>query len=401
MIKKERLFTPGPTALLPQAQAALAAMTMHHRTAEFRHVMRSTLDKLQAFLNTKNDVILLASSGTGAMEAAVVNLLSPGERVLALSAGKFGERWVKLAQTYGAVVETIQLPYGESFTGAELKDRLVTSGANRHAAVLVQATETSTGARHDIEAIARAVREAGSDALLIVDGITGIGTGPLEIDTWGLDVVVGGSQKAFMITPGLAFLCVSERAWERMEASKTPRLYFDLRRERKSQAAGETAWTPATALIASLLAALDYIDTIGGRAGLTANAEFLSQVLRDATAAIGLKRFGGGIPAGAVTAIQAPEGMDSGVIVKGLKQNFGSVVANGQGEMKGKLFRIASIGYYDFAETVSLIAQLELVLSQAGRLPAAELGKGVKVAQQLWLQRQTAATGKPELVATR
>lgn len=396
MIKKERLFTPGPTAQLPQAQAAMAAMMMHHRTPEFRAIMSGALSRLKTFLQTRNDVLLLASSGTGAMEAAVTNLVSPGERVIVMSAGKFGERWDKLVRTYGCVVDLVQLPYGESFDGTHLDARLQ-GGGHPPAAVFLQATETSTGVRHDVAGIARALRRAVPNALLIIDGITGIGTSPLDIDAWELDVVIGGSQKAVMMPPGLAFLSVSERAWKAMETARTPRFYFDLRRERKSQAEGETAFTPATALIAALNAALEYIESIGGRPGLTANAELLAAATRAAAEALGLRRFGNGVPAGALTAVRPPEGMDSGLIVKALKSNFGSIVANGQGEMKGQMIRIAHLGYYDFAETLSFVAQLELALVQLDRMLPENLGVGVRAAQSVWLasqKRETAAAVK-------
>ncbi|MGH9480692.1 MAG: pyridoxal-phosphate-dependent aminotransferase family protein [Terriglobales bacterium] len=388
MLKKERLFTPGPTALLPQAQAAMAAMSLHHRTPEFRAVFTQTLKRLQAFLGTRNDVILLAASGTGAMEAALTNLTSPGERVFVLSAGKFGERWQQLAKAYGCPVDLVQLPYGESFGAEHVRGRL--QGANAPRVLMVQASESSTGCKHDIAAIARAARAEQPGVLLLIDGITGVGTQQLDIDAWDLDIVIGGSQKAVMMAPGLAYLSVSERAWKAMESSQCPRFYFDLRRERKSQAQGESAFTPAIGLIAALNAALEYIETLGGRAGLTANAELLGAATRAALEALGLKRFGHGEPSGALTAIAMPEGLDSGLVVKGLRQQFGSVVANGQSEMKGQMIRVAHLGYYDFAETLALIAQLEIVLAQLGRLDAARLGAGVRAAQQLFLA-QTAA----------
>lgn len=389
MLKKERLFTPGPTALLPQAQAAMAAMAWHHRTAEFRALFTATLQKLQAFLQTRNECVLLASSGTGAMEAALANLTSPGDRVLVLSAGKFGERWEKLAKAFGCTVDLVQLPYGDSFGGEQLKGRL--SGPNAPKAVLVQASESSTGSKHDIAAIARAARAEKPDVLLLVDGITGVGTQQLDIDAWDLDIVVGGSQKAVMMAPGLAYLSVSNRAWAAMEASRNQRFYFDLRRERKSQQQGESAFTPAIGLIAALHAALDYIEKeVGGRPGLTANAEALGAATRAALEALGLKRFGNGQPSGALTAIAMPEGLDSGLVVKALRQHFGSVVANGQGEMKGAMIRVAHLGYYDFAETLSLIAQLEIVLVQLGKLEPSKLGAGVRAAQTFYLAQSAA-----------
>ncbi|MGH9475795.1 MAG: pyridoxal-phosphate-dependent aminotransferase family protein [Terriglobales bacterium] len=392
LLKKERLFTPGPTALLPQAQAAMAAMALHHRTQEFRAVVKSTLQKLQTFLGTRNDVILLTCSGSGAMEAAVTNLVSPGERVLVLSAGKFGERWQKLAKAYGCTVDLVQKPYGESFGAAEVKGRL--SGANAPRVLMVQASESSTGCKHDIAAIARAARSENPNLLLLVDGITGVGTQQLDMDAWDLDILVGGSQKAVMMAPGLAYLAVSERAWGAMAEAKAPRFYFDLRNERRSQANSETCFTPAIGLVAALHAALDYIEGMGGCPALIVNAETLAAATRAALEALGLQRFGNGLPSGALTAIAMPEGLDSGLVIKALREQFGTVVANGQGEMKGHMIRIAHLGYYDFAETLSVLAQLEIVLAQVGKLDAARLGAGVRAAQTYYLAQHKAVGAK-------
>src|SRR5579863_6201040 len=260
MIRKTRLFTPGPTPLLPAAQFAMAAADIHHRTAEFRALYSKVLAQLKVFVGTKNDVLLLASSGTGAMEASVSNLTSPGDHVLILTAGKFGERWTGLAKAFGCEPDVVSAPYGETFDLAQVKAAL----KPEHKAVYMQATETSTAVRHDVEAVATLIREAGSNALLVVDGITGLGTTHFDVDGWGIDVLIGGSQKAVMIPPGLAYLSVSEKAWAAMEAAKNPRYYFDLRKERKNAVKGESAYTPAVALVAGLGAALDYI---AGQAG--------------------------------------------------------------------------------------------------------------------------------------
>ena len=228
MLRKTRLFTPGPTPLLPAAQNAIAAADMHHRTAEFREIFTRTLADLKTFIGTKNDVLILASSGSGAMEAAVSNLTSPGEKVVVLTAGKFGERWRDLAKAFACQIELVEVPYGQTFDLREVKSKL--DGAR---VLYMQATETSTGARHDVKAIAALLK--GTDTLLVVDAITGLGTTHFEVDDWGIDILIGGSQKAVMIPPGLAYLSVSERAWQRMETAKQPRFYFDLRKERKSR----------------------------------------------------------------------------------------------------------------------------------------------------------------------
>lgn len=386
MLRKNRLFTPGPTPLLPAAQTAMAAFALHHRTADFRDLFTRVLADLKDFIGTKNDVLVLASSGTGVMEASVSNLTSPGDQVLVLSAGKFGERWRDLARAFQCEVSEIAAPYGETFSLDEVRNKLTPEVR----AVYVQATESSTGARHDIQGIARLVRALGDDPLLIVDAITGLGTTRFDVDGWGIDVIIGGSQKALMIPPGLAYCAVSERAWRRMESARSPRYYFDLRRERKAAAKGESAYTPATSLFAALAAALDYIREMGdgdlasGREALIRNAETAAAMTRAAAAALGLKLFAPSCPAAALTAIQAPAGVDSGAMVKEFRESFGAVVANGQGEMRGKLFRIAHLGYYDYLDTIGILGALEHVLGAIGR--PVEFGVGVRAAQHAYTQ---------------
>src|ERR1700678_2920965 len=299
MIRKTRLFTPGPTPLLPAAQFAMAAADIHPRTAEFRALYTRVLAQLKEFVGTKNDVILLSSSGTGAMEASVSNLTSPGDRVLILTAGKFGERWSGICKAFGCHVDVVSAPYGQTFSIDEVKASLHLETR----AVFMQATETSTGVRHCVPAIAKLLKDTHSAALLIVDAITGLGTTHLDMDSRGVDVLVGGSQKAVMIPPGLSYLAISDRAWDRMEATYNPRYYFDLRKERKNAAKGESAYTPAVALIAALGAALDYIagedatpenpkgDLGEGRKKLVDNAETCAPMTRAAATALGFKRF--------------------------------------------------------------------------------------------------------------
>jgi aspartate aminotransferase-like enzyme len=383
MIRKTRLFTPGPTPLLPAAQTAIAAADMHHRTAEFREIFTRTLADLKTFIGTKNDVLILASSGSGAMEAAISNLTSPGEKVVVLTAGKFGERWRDLAKAFNCQIELIEVPYGQTFDLGEIKSKLAGAGV-----LYVQATETSTGARHDVQAIAALLK--GTDTLFVVDAITGLGTTHFEVDDWGIDILIGGSQKAVMIPPGLAYLSVSERAWQRMDTAKQPRFYFDLRKERKSQTKGESAFTPATALIAGLAAALDYIRRAGngnladGRDALIHNAETSAAMVRAGAQALGLKLFAPTCPAAAVTAVLAPAGVDSSAIVKEFRERFAMVVANGQGEMKGKLFRIAHLGYYDYLDAIGVIGALEHVLVKVAPSHKFELGAGVRAVQEVF-----------------
>jgi aspartate aminotransferase-like enzyme len=390
MIRKTRLFTPGPTPLLPAAQFAMAAADIHHRTPEFRALYTRVLSQLKDFVGTKNDVIILSSSGTGAMEASVSNLTSPGDRVLVLTAGKFGERWSSLTKAFGCHVDVIEAPYGSTFTIDQVKAALKLETR----AVFVQATESSTGVRHDIEGIAKLLKAEKSEALLIVDAITGLGTTHLDMDGWGIDVLIGGSQKAVMMPPGLSYLAVSQRAWDRMEATYNPRYYFDLRKERKNAAKGESAYTPSVALIAALGAALDYIagqaegNLTEGRKKLVDNAEACASMTRAAATALGLKLFAPvGYEAAAATAILPPEGTDSGIIVKGLKSQFAAIVTDGQGEMKGSLFRIAHIGFFDYMDTIAIIGALEQVLAKFLPQTGITFGTGLVAAQKVYAER--------------
>jgi len=384
MLKKNRLFTPGPTPLLPHAQMAMASYGAHHRTAEFRALFTRVLADVKEFIGTKNDVLVLTSSGTGFMEASVSNLTSPGDRVLVLTAGKFGERWSALAKAFGCSVETVTAPYGETFSLDEIRRKLTPEIR----CVYVQATESSTGARHDVEAIAWLAR-ALPDTLLVVDAITGLGTTHLDVDGWGIDVIIGGSQKALMIPPGLTYGAISERAWQRMERANSPRYYFDLRKERKSAAKAETGSTPATSLFAGMAAGLDYVRQMGdgnlaaGRDALIANAELCAAMTRAGVEALGLKLFAPSSPAAALTAIAAPVGTDSNTICKRFREQFGAVVANGNAELKGQLFRIAHIGYYDYLDTVGVLAALEHVIAETTG-QAVDFGCAVRAAQEVY-----------------
>ena len=391
MLLKNRLFTPGPTPLLPAAQTAMASFAMHHRTAEFRALFARVLSDMKDFIGTKNDVLVLACSGTGVMEGSVSNLTSPGDKVLVLTAGKFGERWRDLAKAFGCAVELITVPYGETFSLDEIRQKLTPDVR----AAYVQATESSTGARHDIQGIAKLVRAQGDDTLLVVDAITGLGTTHFDVDGWGIDVIIGGSQKALMIPPGLAYAAFSERAWKRMEAAKSPRYYFDFRKERKNAAKGESAYTPATSLWAALGAALDFVrqmgsgDMVAGRKALVDNAELAAEMTRAGVKVLGLTLFSSSCPAAALTAINAPAGLDSGVIVKEFRETFSAVVANGQGDMKGKLFRIAHIGYYDYLDTIGILGALEQVLTSVTGKPV-QYGSAVRAAQEVYARSQAA-----------
>jgi aspartate aminotransferase-like enzyme len=342
-------------------------------------VYRSALADLKEVMGTTNDVLMFAASGTGAMDASVSNLFSRGDKVIVCVAGKFGERWAEIAKAYGLNAVVLTSDYGETVSADRVSKALTENPDAR--GVFVQASETSTGAAHDVKAMAQAV--AKTDAILVVDAITGLGTMPLDIDGWGLDVVIGGSQKAFMIPPGLAFMSVSPKAWKFTEASNLPHFYFNLKKEKKSGDAGESSWTPSTALILALGEALKYVKQVG-MANLIENAELLARATRAAVLKLGLELFAPQSPGSSVTSVRAPKGLDSGVIVKEFRNRFGAVIANGQGSMKGQIFRIAHLGYFDFADLFAVVAGLEIILHANGY--AVEFGAGVRAVEEIYVE---------------
>jgi aspartate aminotransferase-like enzyme len=378
-IRKTRLLTPGPTPLYPPALHAMMGSDIHHRTEDFRNIYRATLADLKELMGTSNDVLVLVASGSGAMESSISNLFSRGEKVIVCCAGKFGERWVDMAKAFGLDAVVLKAEYGSTVKPEEVEAALAANPDAR--GVFVQASETSTGAAHDVRAMGQAI--AKTDAIFVVDAITGLGTMPLDIDGWGLDVVVGGSQKAFMIPPGLAFLSVSPKAWKRAETANLPHYYFDLKKERKNAAQGESSWTPNTSLIIALGVALKYIKTIG-MDKLVENAQLLAKATRTAAVELGLDLFSPASPGSSVTAIKAPAGWDSGVIVKEFRNRFGAIIANGQGTMKGKIFRIAHLGYFDFADLFGVVAELELILAANGH--PVRFGAGVAAVQKVYAE---------------
>jgi aspartate aminotransferase-like enzyme len=382
-IKKQRLLTPGPTPLYPKALQAMLGADIHHRTKDFRELYLSVIADLKIVLGTAHDVLILAASGTGAMEASVTNCFSPGDRVIVCSAGVFGERWVALTRAFGLEPLILTAPYGSVVEPAAVAAALAANPGVK--GVFVQASESSTGAAHNVRAMGEIIKTTPS--LFIVDAITGVGTMPLGIDAWGLDFVICGSQKAFMLPPGLALLAISPKAWERMESAKLPRFYFDLRRERKASVKGESAWTPAISLILGLAEVLKYIRTLG-MDQLGANAQHLAAATRGACLALGLELFAPSSPSGAVTAVKAPQGLSSTAIVKEFRERFGSIIADGQGEMVGKIFRIAHLGYFDIVDLFGLIAELELILGANG--VAVKLGTGVAAVEEYYAEHAPA-----------
>jgi len=378
-IKKQRLLTPGPTPLYPPALRAMMASDIHHRTEDFRNVYKSVLADLKEVMGGSGDILLFASSGTGAMEGSVSNLFSRGDKVIVCSAGKFGERWAEITKAFGLEVNVLKAEYGDVVTPERVEAALAAAPDTK--GVFVQASETSTGAAHDVRAMGRAV--AKTPALFIVDAITGLGTMPLDIDGWGLDVVIGGSQKAFMVPPGVAFLSISQKAWKHSESATLPHYYFDFKKEKKNGANGESSWTPSTALILALGEALKYVKEVG-MANLIENAQLLARATRAAAQELGLELFAAKSPGASVTAVKAPRGMDSGVIVKEFRKRFGAIIANGQGSMKGQIFRVAHLGYFDFADLFGVIAGLEIILHANGH--AVKFGSGVAAVENLYAE---------------
>jgi len=377
-IKKQRLLTPGPTPLLPAALHAMMGSDIHHRTEDFRSLYRQVLADLKEVLATSHDVLVMVSSGTGGLEAAIQNFFSPGDETLVCTAGKFGERWVELNKAWGLKATVLTAPYGDAVSPEAVETALAANPNIK--GVFVQASETSTGAAHDVKSMGLATRK--SNAIFVVDAITGIGTMPLDFDNWGLDVVIGGSQKAFMIPPGLAFIAVSPKAWTQGEKATGPRFYFDLKKEKKNAASGESSWTPNTSLLLAFAEALKYIKGLG-MDKLVANAQALARATREAVTAMGLTVFSSS-PGAAVTAVRPPAGMDSGVIVKEYRNHFNAIVTNGQGSMKGEIFRIAHLGYFDFHDLFALMAELELILAANGH--PVKFGTGVAAVQNAYAE---------------
>jgi aspartate aminotransferase-like enzyme len=388
-IKKQRLLTPGPTPLYPPALRAMMASDIHHRTEDFRNIYKAVLADLKQVMGTSNDVLLFAASGTGAMEASVSNLFSRGDKVIVCSAGKFGERWAEITKAYGLEANVLKAEYGDVVSTERVEAALTAAPDTK--GVFVQASETSTGAAHDVRGMALAI--AKTPAIFVVDAITGLGTMPLDIDGWGLDVVIGGSQKAFMVPPGVAFLSISPKAWKLSETAGLPHYYFDFKKEKKNGDKGESSWTPSTAIILALGAALDYVKQVG-MANLIENAEMLARATRAAAKVLGLELFAPNSPGSSVTSVKAPRGLDSGIIVKEFRSRFGAVIANGQGSMKGQIFRIAHLGYFDFADLFGVVAGLEIILHANGQ--PVKFGSGVAAVEQVYAD---AAVG--QLVSTR
>jgi aspartate aminotransferase-like enzyme len=377
------LMIPGPTPVPHDIALAGAQDMISHRGGKFKKVMLDVTAKLKTLLQTKNDVVVLTCSGTGGMEAAVANAFSKGDKVLVVSIGNFGKRWVKLGKTYGLDVQVLEYNYGQSIDPSAVKAILSKDADKAIKGVLFQMNETSTAVLNDVEEIAKVVK--GHGALVVVDAISGFLATDLKVDEWGLDIVVTGSQKAFMIPPGLAVLAVSEKAKAAFAKSDIPKFYFDLTKAIKEAAEGQTPWTPAVALIYQLKVALDIL-TEEGLPSIFARHDRLMKATRAAARSMGLKLLNedDSTASRAVTAIYPPEGIKADDIRKVLADEFGITVANGQDELKGKIFRIGHLGYIDPKDILAAIACLELALTKLGS--KVQWGKGVQAVQDILMK---------------
>ncbi len=376
-MRKSYLLTPGPTPISPSTLLSMAQPIIHHRTAEYGAIFQEVRDGLKYLFQTQHEVLLFSSSGTGAMEAAVTNTLSPGDKALVVRGGKFGERWEEICLAYGILPVVLDVEWGKAVRPEEVQKALEADSKIR--AVLVQASETSTGVRHPVKEIGEIVHGY-PETLLIVDAITGIGVFDIQTDAWGLDIVVAGSQKAVMLPPGLAFASVSPKAWGFVEKASLPRFYFDFKKELASAKKNQNAYTPAVSLIVGLREVLQRIreETLQG---IFERHFRMARATREAVKALGLELLAPDSPSEAVTAVKAPAGVDAGKITGHLWDRYGVRVAGGQGHLKGKIFRIAHMGFMDAFDVIIGISSLELTLRDLG-LPV-ELGKGVGVAQQI------------------
>jgi serine---pyruvate transaminase len=382
LFERRRIFAPGPTPVPEAVLGELAKSPLHHRTKEFIEILSRVKVGLQFLFQTKQPAYLLAASGTGAMETTIVNCFSAGDEVLVINGGKFGERWGKIAAAYGLKVHTLTVEWGDAVDPESIAKELKANPKIR--GVLFQASETSTGVYHPVKEIADVVHR-NSDALVIVDAITALGVTDLPMDEWKLDVVVSGSQKALMLPPGLAFLALSERAQEFRKTSTLPKFYYNLAAEDKAAAGGETAWTPAVSLIVGLDVVLERMKATG-LAPVFKFHHRLAEATRQGVQAMNLKLFPKESPSPALTAVHVPSGIPEGKkIISHLRDRFGITIAGGQDQWKGKIFRIAHLGYYDELEMLTILSALEMTLKKLGHDNT--MGKGVGTAASYFVER--------------
>ncbi|MEE8128009.1 MAG: alanine--glyoxylate aminotransferase family protein [Nitrospinaceae bacterium] len=379
-MKKTYLLAPGPTPVPETINLEMAAPMVHHRTPQFSKIFAEAAEDAKYLFQTKQDVIILASTGTGGMESCITNLFSPGDKVLVVNGGKFGERWGKISESYGLEPVWINVDWGQAVDANKVKTILDKDKGIR--AILVQASETSTTVCHPIEALSKLTRDR-DDILLVVDGITGTGVFPLPMDEWGIDAMITGSQKALELPPGLALVALSEKAWKFADQSKCPHFYFDLKKERKNLANQTSAYTPAVSLVIGLRAVLKSFKE-EGLENVHKRHNRLARATRAGAKALGLKMVAPDAPADSATGVFLPDGIDGGKLVKSLRDDFGVTLAGGQDQWKGKVIRIAHLGYVDTFDTIIAISAIEMALKKFGH--AVELGKGVAAAQEILLE---------------
>ena len=360
MIKKPYLLSPGPTPIPPEVRQAAALPLIHHRGPEFSVLFNEVTEGLKYIFQTEQDVLTLTASGSGAMEAAVVNLLDPGDKVLVLNAGKFGDRWGNICRAYSVEVQEIKVPWGADITKEDLSERLAAHTGTR--AVFCTLSETSTGAVYDIEGFARVT--AAEDTLLVVDGISGLGAVPCPMDDWGVDVLISGSQKSFMTPPGLAFIALSSKAWRRVERARLPRFYFDALAARNALQKGTSAWTPAISLIRQLHRALDIMRNIGLE-GLFSHHQVMAEATRAGIRALGLDPLAKK-PGNVLTAVKTPGGLDGNRLVKLMQEKYRAHIAGAQAPHKGDFFRIGHLGFIGGFDIITALTALEMTLSDLG-----------------------------------
>ena len=356
----------------------MAKPIIHHRTPQFQAILKEAGEGLKYVFQTKNDVLVLTSSGTGAMEASVVNLLSAGDKVIVVDGGKFGERWTELCKTYGVVADVLKVEWGKAVDPKEIEKKLKADPSIK--AVFTTLCETSTGVTNDIEAVGKVV--AGYSAVLVVDAISGLGAIDLKSDAWNCDVVVSGSQKGLMLPPGLAFISVSEKAWKVIAQSKLPKYYFNLAAAKKAWQSTDTPFTPAITLVIALNEALKIMKS-DGLENIFARHKKMADATRAAMKALGLELFAPTAASDVVTAVKVPAGIDGEKLVKVMRDTYNITLAGGQSEMKGKIFRFAHMGFIEEFDIIAGISCLEKVLKQMGY--KFELGAGIKAAEEVFL----------------
>lgn len=376
---KKRLFTPGPTPVPEHVMLKMAEPIIHHRNPEFNEVLTRVNQNLKYLFQTEQPVLTLTSSGTGGVESTFVSLFSPGDTIISVNGGKFGERWVKMPKAYGLKVVEIKVEWGKAPTAQQILDALRAHPETK--GVYLTHSETSTGTATDVKALSKLIRE-NSNALVCVDGITAVGAHELRFDEWGLDVCVTGSQKGLMIPPGLAFVALSKRAIAAMETSTLPKFYFDLRKALKSYEKNDTPWTPAVSLVVGVDSALEMLRAEGIE-NIWRRHERLATAVRSGVVALGLKLFSE-FPSYAVTPVWLPEGMNWKVFNNTLKLKYGITIAGGQDDYAGKIFRISHLGYYDELDMVTMVAALEMALKECGY--KFELGTGVQAVLKSFAQ---------------